>query len=184
MKKVTRIVGIFILVALLCVLVPSLVYAAITWESYQDLDHTTIWGGSGTEYNGTYYIVYMYGAGFGNNVYHNIGYYDNAGAKIATDASVKSLPPTGTLASQYDLMTDPTAAAGTWHAVVYPEATTPPETYVPGDPSATADDDFEVLAEAIPEFPTVISAIAIAGLCFGIYYWMRKRRLASYKVTG
>ena len=32
-------------------------------------------------------------------------------------------------------------------------------------------------AAAIPEFPTVISAIAAMGLCFGVYWWMRRRKV-------
>ena len=43
-------------------------------------------------------------------------------------------------------------------------------------PALVANRSFEVAAEAIPEFPTVIAAIMVAGSCFGIYYWMRKRK--------
>ena len=59
-------------------------------------------------------------------------------------------------------------------------ATAFPSTYstLAADPDTyqlIADDTFAVAASAIPEFSTVFAAIAIAGLCFGIYYWMRKR---------
>lgn len=177
MTKPALISAILGLLALLCVLVPSLVSAQSAWESYQDLEHTTVWGGSGTEYNATYTIVYMYGEGtpLVKNAYYNIGYYDNAGTKIATDSHVKCAGAIGELVSQRDLTLDLTAAEGTWHASVYPDATAPPETYQETDPTRIVDDSFEVLDEAIPEFPTVISAIAIGGLCCGIYYWMRRR---------
>ena len=45
----------------------------------------------------------------------------------------------------------------------------------PGYANFIADDSFVVDATAIPEFPAVITAIVVAGLCFGIYWWMRKR---------
>ena len=38
-----------------------------------------------------------------------------------------------------------------------------------------ADDTLTVEASAIPEFPTVMAAIGVAGLCCGIYLWMRRR---------
>ena len=49
------------------------------------------------------------------------------------------------------------------------------------DPDYIVEDSFDVEQSAIPEFPTVITVIVVAGLCFGIYYWMRKRRLAYVK---
>jgi len=47
-----------------------------------------------------------------------------------------------------------------------------------------ADDSFVVDASAIPEFPEVMAAIGVAGLCFGIYYWMRKRARRVHEVCG
>ncbi len=55
----------------------------------------------------------------------------------------------------------------------YATITTSPATY-----GLLADDSYNVDASAIPEFPAVIAGIAVAGMCFWIYYWMRKRRLA------
>jgi hypothetical protein len=43
------------------------------------------------------------------------------------------------------------------------------------------EDTFEVAESAIPELPTVVTGIAVAGMCFVIYYWMRKRKLANVK---
>lgn len=62
-----------------------------------------------------------------------------------------------------------------------------PATYaaLTADPDAyqlIADDTFTVDAGAIPEFPTVIAGIVVAGLSFWIYYWMKKKRLAYARV--
>ncbi|MFC2046850.1 hypothetical protein ACFLTK_01035 [Chloroflexota bacterium] len=38
-----------------------------------------------------------------------------------------------------------------------------------------------VQASAIPEFSTIIAAVVVAGLYFGIYCWMRKREMAYVK---
>lgn len=46
------------------------------------------------------------------------------------------------------------------------------------------EDAFEVTNAAIPEFPVVIAGIVVVGTCFGIYYWMRQRRLAYVKVKA
>ena len=72
-------------------------------------------------------------------------------------------------------------AEGNWHAVVIKRGTLLPDTYADAltDPDYVADDVFYVAASAIPEFPTVMAGIGVAGLCFGIYYWKRKRKLDS-----
>ena len=69
------------------------------------------------------------------------------------------------------------AAAGDWHAVALLQADAPPATYAAAiaDGDFIVDDVFTVDASAIPEFPEVMAAIGVAGLCFGIYWWMRKR---------
>jgi len=95
----------------------------------------------------------------------------------------------GNLTSEYDLTTDTDAVGdATWHALVQPAggysafpstyntAVNNPDTY-----GLMANDSFFVAKSAIPEFPTVMAGIMVAGLCFGIYYWMRKRRLAYVK---
>lgn len=161
------------------------------WESYQDSARTTVWGDTGTEYDATYRIVYMKGTGFldGAETY-NVGYYDADDTKRATDNGIALVSVSGgrgTLGNtsdpyepNYDL-TSPPAAAGTWHAVVQPSgATAFPSDYstlsgAPDDYKLIADDTFTVEASAIPEFPTVMAAIGVAGLCYGIYFWMRKR---------
>ena len=92
----------------------------------------------------------------------------------------------GTLETDYYLPSDSGAASGLWHALVQPDSgytsfgaltygtiVAAPDTY-----GLIANDSFTVNASAIPEFPTVIAGIIVAGLCFGIYYRMRKGKLA------
>jgi len=75
--------------------------------------------------------------------------------------------------------------AGNWHCAVYTSGANP-SSYDPDDTNIVADDTsytggyaFHVEQSAIPEFPTVVAAVGVSGLCFGIYYWMRKGRLAD-----
>jgi len=44
-----------------------------------------------------------------------------------------------------------------------------------GDTAYAVTDSFTVDDSCIPEFPTVFAAITVPGLCFGIYWRMRKR---------
>ena len=130
------------------------------------------------------YTVYMKGTGFTSGNY-DVGYYDatmtGGGNLVTTDTNI-SVSGDGILNSQYLLITDFNAVAGTWHVLVQPSSgytsfdsaydTTvgAPDTY-----GLLANDSFTVEQTAIPEFPTVISGVLVAPLCFGVYYWMRKR---------
>ncbi len=131
-------------------------------------------------------IVYMKGTTFATGTY-NTGYYDGTitggGDLVAIDEPL-SVVGDGILNSLYDLTTDPLRVAGTWHALVQPasgytgfgvttydEVIAAPDTY-----GLLANDSFDVQESAIvPEFPTVMASIVVVGLCFGIYYWMRKK---------
>ena len=111
-----------------------------------------------------------------------VGYYDADGILAQTDPYLGF--PGGILESECILNEgwggDPPAGDGDWHAVVIQTSETLPSTYAAAiaHDNYVIDDDFYVANSAIPEFPTVIAAIGVAGLCFAIYYWMRKRRLA------
>lgn len=150
-----------------------------TWNSY-DSDYST----PRETYDIGHKTVYMNGTDF-PNISYLVAYYDADGTKRSSETKSASV---GVLQSAYDLSSNPTAAAGTWHTLVQPSSgytpfginsyatiTASPETY-----GLLADDSYTVEAPAIPEFPTVFAAIGVAGLCFGIYYWMR-RRLAYVK---
>lgn len=190
MKRLVPQAAIFILLVLFFVFVAFPVYAQ-TWASFYDEERDNAWGNTGgTAFNSTYYIAYMEGTGFSSpSSGYKVGYYDagvNGGELTATDAS-PTLNGT-TLQSSYALNTDTGAASGLWHSVVFDTAGDIPDYYLdwedpPGtwntgatnDGDKVVEDYFYVSASAIPEFPTVFAAMAVMGLCFGIYYWMRKR---------
>jgi len=136
-----------------------------TWNSYLS-DYST----SCEDYNtGTSDTIYMKGTGFETGNYI-VRYYDALEVQVGSDASIYVEAPAD-LQSNMLCNTNPLAAEGTWHARVYRLS----------DDALIADDSFYVNADVIPEFPTVMADIGVAGLCFGIYYWMRKRRLPYVK---
>lgn len=160
-------------------------YTPATLESYKEAAHTTVWGTVADPYDDTTQTAYIYGPNFIASHGYTVGYYDNDGTKTAS-VSVLSAAD-NTLSSQYLLSTDINAIAGTWHAVVFDDDLgSPPNAYA--DVSTTfgymVEDAFEVTNAAIPEFPTVIAGVVVAALSFGIYYWMRQRRLAYVKVKA
>ena len=147
------------------------------WESYDDDVQSNVWGTVPNPYDDTTQTVYMYGEGFLASQLYHVGFYDPSAAPNKVASTDPTSSASGNLSTQYLLSTDPSADPGTWHAVVYQDPDSPPTSYNATDPNIVTDDDFEVVASAIPEFPTVIAGIVVAGLCFGIFYWMRKRRL-------
>jgi len=161
--------------------IPVSVTFTAPWESYNDSGHTTVEDNFTPGNN----HVYMQGTGFATGNY-DVGYYDADGSLAAIDENISV--SAGTLNNEYLLTTDPFAKGdGWWHALVQPAGATPlPSTYdiaiaAPDTYGLMANDSFYVAQSAIPEFPTVMAGIMVAGLCFGIYYWMRKRRLAYVK---
>ncbi|MBA7606188.1 hypothetical protein ES703_13334 [subsurface metagenome] len=164
--------------------IPVSVTFTAPWESYNDSGHTTV----EDNFSGSTDLVYMQGTGFPNGDY-DVGYYDGGDSLVLVALDENISVTDGTLNSQYLLTTDEDAVGDAyWHALVQPANATPfitnytdvaitnPDTY-----ELMANDSFFVAQEAIPEFPTVMAGIMVAGLCFGIYYWMRKRRLAYVK---
>lgn len=162
----------------------SLTFTA-PWDSYEDSGRLTI----RETFNNSFKTAYMEGTGFATGNY-NVAYYDatvsGGGNKVETDANVGEVG--GVLNTVIILSDYPLSTTGLWHALVQPTggttfptdydtAVAAPETY-----NLIANDSFTVEAGAIPEFPTVIAAVVVAGMCFGIFYWMRKRRLAYVKV--
>jgi hypothetical protein len=121
------------------------------------------------------HYVYMNGTGFKANHGYNVGYYDID--KYKPDSEAVTSDADGTLHSKYYFPYDKTVAWGTpWHAVAYDNTVAPPPpTYTADDPNAAADDSFSVAESAIPEFSTVIAAIAVCMLCAVSYLVMRRK---------
>lgn len=122
--------------------------------------------------------VYMKGAGLEAGLEYKVAYYMSDGStKVEVDVDTADA---GNLLTSDCLITDYYAGVSdeTWYAVVFhPSTITAPDTYAEATASENyvIDDSFTVYT-SIPEFPTVIAAIAVAGLCSGIYFWMRKRQ--------
>jgi hypothetical protein len=154
------------------------------WESY-----TSKWV-QGDIFSGATNHVYMKGEGFDTTGTYKIAYYDGGtnhdgadGAKIEVDVYTDDadgiLDESECLLASYG-----SSSYGTWHAVVYKTTDNMPNRYdlvSSSDPEYVVEDSFYVEQSAIPELPTTITAIVVAGLCFGVYYWMRKRVLAYVK---
>ncbi len=159
-------------------------YTPATLESYDDGIQSNVWGTVGDPYASetSTTTAFIYGPNFIASHGYSVAYFDNAGTKVTTDSVTSAAD--NTLSSQYLLTTDSGAIPGTWYAVVFDnDLGSPPATYAEcaGAAGYMVEDSFEVSESAIPEFPTVMAAIGVAGLCFGIYYRMRKKRLAYVK---
>lgn len=156
-----------------------------TWESYRDEQHTTVWGTPQNPYDGNYRTAYMYGGGFIPSHRYNIGYYDGQGVKAQSDSVIAGTD--GALSSLCVLNSDPNAWSGTWHAVVFDaDIGSPPQTYPECvcDSAYVVEDSFEVMPQAIPEFPAAISGLVVAGVCLGAYCHMKRRKQEKYIVPA
>lgn len=122
--------------------------------------------------------VYIQGCYFERDTAYHVAYYDNGGAKVLSDGGVTS-DANGVVNSQWYFPDNTGAAAGTWHAVIYKDPTSPAATYTANDPNSIQECTFTVTSDAIPEFPTVFAGIGVGGLCFAIYWWMRRRMAVS-----
>lgn len=120
----------------------------------------------------------MRGTGFSTDQTYRVGYYDAMGLdgrrKVAEEGPLTATG--GTLDSSYLLTTDQTADAGTWNVVAYPSSVTPSDPYSSTDPDRVADDQLNVQASAIPEFPDVLAGIGVAALSGAIYFWLKRRK--------
>ena len=150
------------------------------WGSHSDATWTTV----ENSFAGATNHAYMYGENFDAGT-TKVGWYDGSGDWMQTDTELAWGGGILNWSECYFMDFIGAAAAGDWHAVVLLQADAPPATYAAAiaDPDFIADDVFNVDASAIPEFPEVMAAIGVAGLCFGIYYWMRKRARRVHGVT-
>jgi len=150
------------------------------WGSHSDSAWTTVCN----SFIGATNHAYMYGENFDAGT-TQVGWYDGGGDRRENDDYIGW--GGGVLNWAECQFTDyvGVAAAGNWHAVVLLQADGAPATYAAAlaDPQFVADDSFTVDATAIPEFPEVMAAIGVAGLCFGIYWWMRKRARRVHGVS-
>jgi hypothetical protein len=150
-----------------------------TWESYKELGHTTIWGTVADPYASDTHIVYMYGQGFQTNHPYKVGYYD-AGGHHGGDLVGTGVGGTSTVGGEFSSQCDCMGTGktqGTWHSVVFDTTVDIPDNYndAVDDANYVTDDAFEVADSAIPEFPTVVAAIAVCMLCAVAYVVMRRR---------
>ena len=114
----------------------------------------------------------MYGTNLTPSHGYRVAYYDGSNTRRATDAVDSDV--FGDLSSQHTFAPG-TDTAGTWNVIVCEQAYTPPDTYSSSWPYTLISDSFIVEDSAIPEFPTVIAAITVLGLCTGIYLWLRRK---------
>ncbi len=145
-----------------------------TWESYKEKQHKTVWGTGANPYDSETHIVYMYGEDFKESHDYKVAYYDANGDKVETEVTDSSNK--GALSSQYDFTSHVSSAAGTWHSVVLDTTGSAPNTYAAAiaDLHYVIDDDFVVNQSAIiPEFSTVVAAIAVCMLCTFAFVVMR-----------
>ncbi|MFC1993132.1 hypothetical protein ACFLV3_04920 [Chloroflexota bacterium] len=149
--------------------------------SFSDSNRTTV----DNDFTSTSDVVYFCGETFDLEQEYTLGVFDAGGTKLADTSFTETTGNDGIMdtisiqPSSYSSATD-----GTWHAVIYKGSSTP-ASYLSVDQN-NADyvitDSFNVTAAAIPEFPTILSAVFVVGACFAIYYWMRRRGAAHVQV--
>ena len=140
------------------------------WESYSDSGHTTVC--NDFQSYASEHTVYMFGEGFTPSKGYRIIYWDGGGANRKTDD--KSSDGDGNLSSLHTFAAG-VDQAGTWYATVYDSQSYSPGSHDPADSHITVDDSFDVAESAIPEFSTVVAAIAVCMLCAVSYLAMRRR---------
>jgi hypothetical protein len=142
----------------------------VTWESYSDSAHTAVC--NDFQSYASEHTVYMFGEGFRPNTAYRIIFWDDGGAIRKTES--KNSNADGNLSTSHTFVSG-TDQAGTWYATVYYPNTHNPGSHDPNDPYLVADDTFEVADTAIPEFPEVVTAIAVCMLCAISYMVMRRK---------
>jgi hypothetical protein len=149
-----------------------------SWDSYSDSGHEN----QCDLFSDATHTVYMYGEGAVNGYMYRIVYWSATGEKVKEEDKAGE---SGALSlTGYDFHSCASEDAGYWQVTVYPADYQVPASYDPDDVNVIMDDtshdddsSFYVHVSAIPEFPTVLTCLIVVGLCFGIYYWMRRRHL-------
>ena len=151
------------LLVLLLLVMPTVVRAAVAWDSYSD-EARTIQSDDFDQYGS---FVYMKAAGLpGQDGYYEARYYDADMVQLQTETNMSSNGEFLSLILPSAF--EGSAAAGTWTAELY-DLTPKMKLLVT--------DTFYVQASAIPEFPTVVSGIGVVVVCGVIFLWMRKKRV-------
>jgi hypothetical protein len=139
-------------------------------------DYTPTWASEHETYDSTNHIVHMTGGGFKLGYVYKVGYYDGTevggGDQVCVECGGTSTAEGG-FSSQFECMSSG-ATYGTWHSVVFDTTESLPATYN-AIVDYVIDDGFTVQESAIPEFPTVIAAVAVCMLCAVAYVVMRRR---------
>lgn len=139
----------------------------VLWRTYKDsgyADDEDVFNEYVTEHT-----VYVSGTGFPNSgIDYTIVFWDALGVNVQADT-----PQAGPdISSLYTFKVAPDDPAGTWYVSAY--VGTAPASHSDAT-NLKADYAFKATTTAIPEFSTVMGAIGVAGLCCGMYFWMRKR---------
>jgi C1A family cysteine protease len=119
-------------------------------------------------------VVYMYATDLTATYEYRVAYYDGNNDKVGThDVGSDSSRNLSSHRTFRDA--EPVDQSGTWHVIVCEQTQIPPDPYNDSWEYTLASDTFTVQGSAIPEFPTILAAIAALALCAGIYLWMRRK---------
>jgi hypothetical protein len=148
---------------------------AVRLTSYSDADLSA----ASEIFNADSNTVYIGGTGLKKSNSFKVAYYDADGKKVYTE--VVSADEKGGISSKCifaQLITETyTPAHGLWHAAVYSGEDSPSIIYNKNDTKIVVQDGFTVEESAIPEFPAILASMVVAGMCGGIYIWMKKRKM-------
>ncbi len=143
------------------------------WESYNCPGHTPEC--QDDTFSGDEHTVYMHGTGFLISHTYKVAYYDAPNPKADKMETDTVDSDAGNLDSNCVFTSYPKFDAGTWHAIVCDGSQNPPSTYDSEWAGIILDKSFTVEESAIPEFQTVVAAIAVCMLCTVAYMVTRRR---------
>ena len=142
-----------------------------TWVSYSDLDCLTQCDNFSSYAD--QHIVYMRGSGFRPSTAYKIIFWDSDGANV--EAELNSSDEYGVLNAAHRFASGDKASPPSWNATVYYPEGYNPISHDSDDAYLLADASFTVQDSAIPEFPGVVTAIAVCMLCAVAYMVMRRK---------
>ncbi len=161
MARITCLIGGVVMAILAGVCFGVEVFAAILFDSYSDSTcsiQSDLFDSSGA-------VVYMKAEGLTKSKPYHVKYFDGAGIELASMGV--SSDSNGVLASQIKPKDYPASQSGTWRAELWSDQPV----------KLIATDTFEVTAQAIPEFPTVLTGIVVPLISSGIYFIRRRNAI-------